>query len=540
MTEPDAGAGIPPRRARRRGLRRWVSGWGRLAPRDALSDSELEAGLSDLVRDGMYAQMVGSLTSGVVLVAYALALGASNFAIGLLAALPFLAQLAQIPAIALVERLRMRRAISVSCLAASRLMLLPLALLPLLEDRMLALASLVLGTAASAALGAVAACSWNSWIRQLVPERRLGVFFARRQFMATAAGMAAGLGAGLFIDGWAAWSPARPAYAFSLLFLLGLAAGAASTWYLARVPEPRMEATERRLTFATALQQPFRDGNFKRLIIFLTTWNFAVNLAAPFFTVYMVQELQLSLAFVTLLLVSSQGANLLVLNLWGRLSDRMSNKSVLAISAPAFLVCILSWILLATPKPHSLTLPLLIAIHLVMGMATAGITLASGNIGLKLAPRGQATAYLAASSLFSSMAAGMAPILGGLLADDLASRRLLVTVQWTSPAAVLELFTLTLRHWDFFFLSAFVLGLYALHRLALVREEGEVEERLAVRELVMEARRSIRNLSSVGGLRVATMFPFGLAIRHLPSRRPSSPNSDERRPAEEDSTPGAR
>lgn len=35
------------------------------------------------------------------------------------------------------------------------------------------------------------------------------------------------------------------------------------------------------------------------------------------------------------------------------------------------------------------------AIHIFMGISTAGATLASGNIGLKLAPKGQATAYLA-------------------------------------------------------------------------------------------------------------------------------------------------
>jgi len=44
-----------------------------------------------------------------------------------------------------------------------------------------------------------------------------------------------------------------------------------------------------------------------------------------------------------------------------------------------------------------------------MGVAMAGVTLASGNIGLKLAPKGEATVYLASSNLVNSIAAGIAP-----------------------------------------------------------------------------------------------------------------------------------
>ena len=53
-----------------------------------------------------------------------------------------------------------------------------------------------------------------------------------------------------------------------------------------------------------------------------------------------------------------------------------------------------------------------------------------------------------------------------------AKSRLEILLRWTSPGDVLTL-TLRVSSWDFYFLIAFVLGLYALHRLALVKEEGE-------------------------------------------------------------------
>src|SRR5262245_25931777 len=61
--------------------------------------------------DGLASEAMGTLTTGILLVGFALELGASNLAIGVLAAVPFFVQLIQLPAVALVERLRDRRAI---------------------------------------------------------------------------------------------------------------------------------------------------------------------------------------------------------------------------------------------------------------------------------------------------------------------------------------------------------------------------------------------------------------------------------------------
>src|SRR3546814_6829510 len=77
------------------------------------SPAELETGLKRLVIEALFSNTTAALTTGVVLTAFALHLGANNATIGLLAAIPFLTQLAQIPALALVERLRERKRIAV-------------------------------------------------------------------------------------------------------------------------------------------------------------------------------------------------------------------------------------------------------------------------------------------------------------------------------------------------------------------------------------------------------------------------------------------
>ena len=228
----------------------------------------------------------------------------------------------------------------------------------------------------------------------------------------------------------------------------------------------------------------------------------------------------MDLSFIIALTVLSQIMNIAFLQTWGGFADRFSHKSVLAVSGPLFIVSILGWTFTTVPEKYVLTIPLLVLIHVVMGISTAGITLASTTIGLKLAPEGEATSYLAANSLVNSLAAGIAPVLGGLCADFFAERELSLTLDWISPGREVAIQTLNLQQWDFFFFLAFLIGLYSIHRLSSVKEEGEVKEKVLLNELMWEVKRSMNNLSTIGGLRRMIQFPFSVVTALKNKNRP--------------------
>src|SRR3989475_9089861 len=213
---------------------------------------------------------------------------------------------------------------------------------------------------------------------------------------------------------------------------------------------------------------PFLDGNFRRLILFLSSWNFAVNLAAPFFTVYMLKTLGYDMTVIIALTIISQLSNLTALNIWGTLIDRFSNKAVLRIAAPLFLACILGWTFTGLSWAQPIMLYLLGAIHVLMGLSTAGVALASGNIAMKLSPEGEATAYLAANSVVTSTCAAAAPIIGGFGADFLASHQLTLAFTWTGGEQDITVQVLRFQAWTFLFGVVCVLGLYSMHRLSFV------------------------------------------------------------------------
>jgi MFS family permease len=175
-----------------------------------------------------------------------------------------------------------------------------------------------------------------------------------------------------------------------------------------------------------------------------------------------------------------------------------------------FIACIAAMIGASQIQERFWVMAYLVGLHALMGLATAGVTLSSGNIALKLSPRGSATAYIAANALISSAAAGLAPLLGGMFADFFAARRLEILLRWTSPGDVLTLMPLRVSNWDFYFLIAAALGLYALHRLAMVKEQGEIDNRLMVGEVLAQARRDVRNVSPIAGLKMLTDVPAAL------------------------------
>ena len=490
----------------------------RLKAEDSLTDDQVRFGLDYIIKDGVASQAMGVLTGGAFLIAFAVKLGASNLVIGLLAAIGPLAQLLQLPSIFLVEKVRNRRLITVIAAGLSRLCWLIIALSPFIFPTDIAIGILLVLLIAVSAFGAVSGCSWNSWMRDLIPENVMGSFFSKRMRIATGVGIALSILAAVYLDLWKKLFVSHELAGYSILFLCGFAAGVTGLFFLAKTPEIKMPLIQGKQKIFKLLALPFKDENFRKLIAFMCSWNFAVNLAGPFFMVYMLKRLGLSMSFIIGLSIISQVFNFLFLKIWGRFTDRFSNKSVLAISGPLFIMSILAWTFTTMPEKYFLTLPLLVIIHIVMGLSSAGVSLASGNISLKLAPKGQATVYLAANTIANSIAAGVAPILGGKFADFFAGRELAWTLKYTGPTREFVLPTLNLQQWDFFFAFAFIIGLYALHRLAMIKEVGEVEEKIVAQELFTEVRTQVRTLSSVEGVKQMVSFPFAI-VRNFASKK---------------------
>lgn len=483
-------------------------------PQPTLSEQEVARGLRWLTWEGTASQGFYSITTSGFLAAFALVLGANNLQIGILAAIPFIMQVIQLPLVWFVEKYRRRKVIAVGSWLAAQLLWFAVVPIPILMDvpSSGAISLLLWLMAARALLSAVCTSAWNGWIRDLVPQGILGRFFSRRLAFGTVAGVIFGLGGAFFVDYWQRVAPSGSAvFGYSYVFLFGaLFLGLASPVFMSLVPEPLMQVIPGpQPPIRDRLVAPLRDDNFRRLMQFLFFWGFASNLAVPFFAVYMLQRLGLPLTWVIAFSILSQLSNLLFLRIWGNFADRFGSKAVLSLCASLYLLVILGWTFTAMPDRYFLTVPILVVLHVFAGIASAGVILTLGTIGLKLTPQGESTSYLAGASLATNIGAGLGPLLGGFLADFFSTRQLSLTFMWSDPVRSIQLPALSLVGRDFLFGIAFLLGLITLGILVTVREEGELSREAVLESLMAPMREFSRPMSSVPALNVLGNFPFG-------------------------------
>jgi len=205
-----------------------------------------------------------------------------------------------------------------------------------------------------------------------------------------------------------------------------------------KMPEPMMEKRQGDTSWLKTLIEPAKDHNFRKLLIFSSAWSFTVIMSGAFFVVYMLQRIGIPMSTVILLAVVSQVANIYFFTVWGRIADRFSNKSVLAVSVPMFILLLLIYPFTTMPESYAGTMPLLILIHVIGGISTAGFNLCAANIAMQLAPRGNATAYLGANAFVSGVFAAIAPIIGGIIGSYFAVREISINLFYRANHTVAD------------------------------------------------------------------------------------------------------
>lgn len=401
---------------------------------------EVRRALRLSIWDGIFANLYANLTGGVFLVGYALALKASEVQVGLLAAFPLLANIIQPFSTYVIECIGRRRPLALLGGMFARgiwLVLIGLSLFSLSRRSLLYWSMWVI--ALSQVGTAVNNLAWMSWMADLVREEVRGRFFGLRNAALGVAALLATLAGGYFLDLWKDTHPRGEMDALRILFFLGVICGVASLLIQSRIYEPPLLEGDETLPFLQRLRSPFADSNFRRFLIFTVVWNFAVYFTAPFFAVYMLKSLKLSYTAVATYAVLSSLADLASAQLWGRLSDRETNKPILLFAS--FFAALIPYGWLFTDRDSQVLLGFL---HLEGGLFWAGIRLCTGNLVLKLSPTANRSIYFSVFNAVAGLTAVIAPILGGFALKHLPDLLRALALPW-SPFLILFFVSSTLR-----------------------------------------------------------------------------------------------
>lgn len=396
-------------------------------------DPVVDKSLRHSIRDGVaYAVMTGA--GEAYFSAYAVFLNLSVAMIGWLAALPpLLGSFAQLVSAAWGHRINRRKRIILTGAGLQAVTWLPIIALPLLFPAYAGII-LMLGVVFYFAAANLAIPQWVSLMGELVPERRRGRYFALRTRQGSIASFVALIGAGLVLHGFTAQG--ETAAGFVTVFVIALIGRIISVYHLGRMYDPPGHVAVLDVAEVRSGWSGFRAAPVFRFSVFFALMQFATAIASPFFTVYMLRDLQWTYLEFTI----NTGAVVLVqfftLNFFGRLSDAFGNRLILATTGWAIPWLPAMW-LFSTDYVY------LLGIQLVGGLVWAGFNLSAGNFLYDLIPARQRVGFLAIHNVMSSIGVFAGAILGGFLATHLPTSITVGETTFTWLAALYGVFALS-------------------------------------------------------------------------------------------------
>jgi MFS family permease len=388
-----------------------------------ISKPEIRASLRALTFESVFATVFYSIIGGALLTNFLLELGAGPVEIGLLASIPQLVNLLQPLGAYLVDRSPSFNWYSICIFVPSRLLwviLVPaiwfvtLATSDITGDQVVLLTlGIILVTNIIEALGRAPFLGWTA---VLVPQRLRGRYFGFRNSLLSLTNFIGVPLLGLAVSTW----PGGTLQGYGVVLVLGIVFGLSSLvsqfWLTDVNPQLlKVAHSETSQPQPTGIDLSFlKDTNFLKFVFYIAIWCFAVNVSAPFFNLYMLDNLEINVSLVTIYTGISTGANMLLLLLWGKLADRIGNRPLLVFVGLLVGVTPLLWLGTgADPISLWVWLPLL---HVLTGGTWAAIDLCTNNLMMAVAPVGNLSKYFAITGAVAGVSGAIGITIGSFLA----------------------------------------------------------------------------------------------------------------------------
>ncbi|MBI1820399.1 MAG: MFS transporter [Nitrospirae bacterium] len=369
-------------------------------------DSGSEKSLSYGIKDGAsYSMMTGIGES--YLIPFALFFKASSTEIGFIVSVPQLfGAFFQLFSVYLLSSLNNRKQLILSGVGLQAVAWLPLLWMPLLIPEH-ALFFLGLGASLYFLLGNLASPPWNSLMGDLVPRGQRGNYFGRRtkiMSLCSFSGLCAG-GVTLHFT----HAAGHPAAGFILIFMLAAVFRIFSFYYLKKMEEPSLSSSIEKF-YLTHFYRHFKHSNFLRFVIFSALISFSVQVAAPFFAVYMLRDLHFTYLQYMLVAATAVLSQYLTFLYWGNFSDRFGNRMVLKITGLMLPFLPIMW--LFSPNFYYI-----LTIQILSGFIWAGFSLSITIFIFDAVSSEKRAVCIAVYSTLNALGIFFGAMVGGLLTN---------------------------------------------------------------------------------------------------------------------------
>lgn len=339
---------------------------------------------------------------------FAVALGASNFQIGLLSSFTnLISSLVQLKAADITEWIGSRKRVIVFSVFSQATLLLPISMIPHLPQN-IQVNLLILFYTLYLLFSSFANPAWGSLMANLVPVRRRGTYFSKRGRLVGIVTVA-----GAFLAGYILHIFQRDSLTgFTVIFLIAMISRYVSCYLLSRIYEPPMEIKREHYFSFKEFMQRLNIGNFGKYVIFHSAFNFSVYIASPFFPVFMLRDLGFSYITYTIVVTTVPMASMLAVSYWGRRADAMGNRWIIRMCSLGISVLPALWI-------FSRHVYLLLGIQILAGVFWAGFNLCSSNFIYESTIPEKRTRVISYFNAMNGLSICIGTLLGGFLATHI-------------------------------------------------------------------------------------------------------------------------
>ncbi|MBI5778746.1 MAG: MFS transporter [Planctomycetes bacterium] len=414
------------------------------------SPQQRRSSLNLSIWDGVFAQFHAVLAGGNFLTYYLLAYDTSYFQFSLVSAIPNFALLIQpISAHWLQSHMHLRKPLTIITANISRFAWLLIAIIPFLFPKTKVLSLFFIVYAIINLSMAIAGNSWISWMADAIPSALRGRYFSRRNLLCTIVNPTGVLAGWLYtfvknnysIPLIGAFSFVTPAFMapdqtflfimIGLIFILAVFAGALPSMiflikqpeppYVKPVPKDDKDISGDKVTIVAAIKYILKNKDLKVLFLVMTIWHIVNGFSAPFWGLFRLKHLQMSLTAVnTCDLFLAPLFTILSLMVWGKIIDRFGNKTVILFT---LYVTAFHPLFYVVSSPNFTALIYLDAIS--SGLMWSGFTIAILNLQLAFIPKHGREIYLGIYSALVGLTFTIPMLISGWVVDLVANRTFL-------------------------------------------------------------------------------------------------------------------
>jgi MFS family permease len=414
--------------------------------RQPTNDEKVDMSLKMSTSEGIFNAASTSINSTFI-TPLALHLGANNSDVGLLSAVQNLANtISQIPGAKMTNYYSRKSIWMLGQLTSKIFLWLPVVFLSLFafeHSIMLLLAVMAL----IAFFAGLRNPAWTSMMGDLVPLKIRGRYFGMRNMVTGIAGVVMTL-----VSGWIV-----TVYGFSVIFVLSIVISAISIIFFLKMYEPPVRKVfHYKHSFGIHPSHWMTSLKINRPLVIFTLYlmlmYFAVEIASPFYTVYMLRDMHIDYFWFSVLTILGAVIRIVSFKYWGRLEDKFGSRKILLVVG--FFGCFTPFLWLFVSSIGEIAL-----VKIFDGFIWAGFDLIVFNYLLDITPANKRPVYIANHSFFVGLLVTAGDLTGGLLAHSLDSTTFMI---WHGLQIV--------------FLISFVLRLCVLVILPKIREV-EVKQR---------------------------------------------------------------